>query len=388
MSLKWIICAGHTARLVVAIALWAGTVAIAQAAEVQEPEAITPEAITVAIKADGEAPPDHVSRPAATPQGEPAHLSQAPIAQITGVSLASQNRAIELILQTIGELAPSSPSVTGNAIIIDIPNAVLALPDGDEFSAAQPTEGIALVSMSPLPNNQVRIAITGTDAPPVVNLRTDNAQLVVNIAPGETIAAPAEDEAIQIVVTSEQDGSDYFAPNVSTATRTNTSILDVPQSIQVIPQQVLEDQQTLRIDDALRNVSGVIGSFDAFGPGANLTLRGFSTDPFANGPILRDGFRVYDNLGVQETANLERIEVLRGPSSILYGQNDPGGIINLVTEQPLAEPTYELQLQAGSFGLIRPSLDISGPLTADASLRYRLNAAYQREDGFRDFDTT
>ncbi|NEQ34563.1 MAG: TonB-dependent siderophore receptor, partial [Leptolyngbya sp. SIO4C5] len=74
-------------------------------------------------------------------------------------------------------------------------------------------------------------------------------------------------------------------------------------------------------------------------------------------------------------------------ASVLYGQNDPGGIINLVTKRPLARPFYEFEFQAGSDGLLRPSADLTGPLTEDGTLRYRLNAAYQYENGFRNFET-
>ncbi|MEM9694486.1 MAG: TonB-dependent receptor plug domain-containing protein, partial [Myxococcota bacterium] len=197
------------------------------------------------------------------------------------------------------------------------------------------------------------------------------------------LLAPAS-ETLRIVVTGENE-DDYLVPNASTATRTDTPILDVPQSIQVVPQQVLQDQQIIRVDDALRNVSGVVGTLEPFAGSSTLTLRGFSTDTFTGGPILRDGFRIRDNLSTQEIANVERIEVIKGPSSVLYGQNDPGGIINLVTKRPLPEPFYELELQGGSFGLVRPSIDVSGPLTDD--LAYRLNLSYQHEDSYRDYTT-
>ncbi len=84
---------------------------------------------------------------------------------------------------------------------------------------------------------------------------------------------------------------------------------------------------------------------------------------------------------------MERIEVLKGPASILFGSLEPGGVINLVNEQPLREPRYELGFRAGSRGLLEPNIDITGPLTADGSIRYRLNALYRTEDYFRDFDT-
>ena len=78
--------------------------------------------------------------------------------------------------------------------------------------------------------------------------------------------------------------------------------------------------------------------------------------------------------------------MLKGPASVLYGNLEPGGAINIVTEQPLATPRYEAQLQVGSFGFIRPTVDLTGPLTASEDLRYRLNLAYEYSDGFRDLD--
>ncbi|MEH2448348.1 MAG: TonB-dependent siderophore receptor [Nostoc sp.] len=93
-----------------------------------------------------------------------------------------------------------------------------------------------------------------------------------------------------------------------------------------------------------------------------------------------------DRTIINETANLERIEVLKGPAAVLFGTVEPGGIINLVTKQPLSEPFYSAELQAGSFGLVRPSIDFSGPLNRDQTLLYRLNAVDERGGNFRDFD--
>lgn len=104
-------------------------------------------------------------------------------------------------------------------------------------------------------------------------------------------------------------------------------------------------------------------------------------------PVLRDGFRTYSfNQAFPEVANLERIEVLKGPASILFGEIQPGGVINLVTKKPLNEPFYEAELQVGSRGFVQPRIDVSELLTDDGRLRYRLNALYQRSDSFRDYD--
>ena len=193
-----------------------------------------------------------------------------------------------------------------------------------------------------------------------------------------------QEDSLRIVVTGEE-GSRYVEPNATTGTRTDTPLRDIPQSIQVIPQEVLEDQQVIRLNDALRNVSGVVaGSNDPRGQRFN--IRGFDSSS-----ILRDGFRLTNgssgNSGFPELANIEQIEVLKGPAAILFGSVEPGGVINLVSEQPESEPAYEGSVRAGSRGLFEGSLDATGPLTEDGRVLYRLNALYRNEDYFRDFDT-
>ncbi|MEM9804003.1 MAG: TonB-dependent siderophore receptor [Cyanobacteria bacterium P01_D01_bin.56] len=200
--------------------------------------------------------------------------------------------------------------------------------------------------------------------------------------PEDEEADETEGESLRIVVTGEE-GSRYVVPSAITGTRTDTPLRDIPQSIQVIPREVLEDQQVIRLEDALRNVSGVTPSGgDPRGPRFN--LRGFN-----DATILRDGFRLSgtnSNLVPQDLSNIEQIEVLKGPAAIVFGAVEPGGAINLVTKQPLSEPFYEVGLRVGNRGLIEPSVDISGLLTEDGRVLYRLNALYRNEDSFRDFD--
>ncbi|PSB68251.1 TonB-dependent siderophore receptor, partial [filamentous cyanobacterium CCP1] len=123
-----------------------------------------------------------------------------------------------------------------------------------------------------------------------------------------------------------------------------------------------------------------VRSFREAGTIDQLNIRGFFTDS-----VFIDGFRS-NGSGFSETANVERIEVLRGPASVLFGNVQPGGVINLVTEQPLEDPFYELELQAGNYGFIRSTIDLTGPLNDDRTILYRLNVAYEYSDGFRDFD--
>ncbi|MBL0011317.1 MAG: TonB-dependent receptor plug domain-containing protein, partial [Nitrosomonas sp.] len=89
--------------------------------------------------------------------------------------------------------------------------------------------------------------------------------------------------------------------------------------------------------------------------------------------------------GDREVANLERIEVLKGPAAILYGRIEPGGMINLVTKQPLATSYHALQQQFGSFNQYRTTVDSTGPLTKDNTLLYRVNLAYENKGSFREF---
>jgi iron complex outermembrane receptor protein len=274
---------------------------------------------------------------------------------------------------------------------------VLVLPQGDNiFQQDKPFVGIAAVTVTNVEPNSIRVTVTGEAGVPKVELYDSDEGLIFGFTPiaSATQAKPTPpqqpkqpsaqtDEPIELVVTGELDG--YSVQNATTGTRTDTPLRDIPQSIQVVPQQVLRDQQAIRLDEALRNVSGVTFSGTTGGTEVEFNIRGFD-----NAPILRDGFRQYGNgdyEGIPETANLERIEVLKGPASILYGEVQPGGVINLVTKKPLSQPFYQGELQVGNYGLIRPSLDISGPVTSDGSLLYRLNALYQKGESFRDFNT-
>lgn len=310
---------------------------------------------------------------------------EASLVQITGVRVETTESGLQVVLETTeGELSTPATQTIGNALIADIPNAVLALPEGEEFQQASPIEGIALVSVTGLPENRVRVAITGVDAPPTANLSVEASELVLAVTPG-TEVAETEEDAIQVVVTGEQDEG-YSPSDATTATRTETPLRDIPQSIQIIPQQILEDQQVTQLREATRNVSGVIEGSNFGNSGDAFLIRGFQTNN-----ILLDGIELgTSNLGTnssfREIANIERVEVLKGPASVLYGTLEPGGIINVVTEQPLPFPFYEVELQAGNFGFLRPSVDLSGSLNADGTALYRLNAVYQTADDFREFD--
>lgn len=173
--------------------------------------------------------------------------------------------------------------------------------------------------------------------------------------------------------------SDYRRKSATTATKTDTPLMQTPMSVQIIPQQILKDQQVIRLEDALKNISGVSRE-QSYGPiYDSFMLRGFS----ANASVYRNGLRLAEQSF--ETANLQQIEVLKGPASILYGRIDPGGMINISTKKPLDSPYYAVEQQFGSYDLYRTTIDATDAITKDKTLLYRLNMAYSDADSFRDF---
>jgi len=171
----------------------------------------------------------------------------------------------------------------------------------------------------------------------------------------------------------------YVLPDASVGTKTDTPIMETPLNVQVVPQQVLQDQQVITIDQALQNVSGVTV---AEGPADNgnlfqqLVLRGFPTSNF-----YLDGFRVDGGAtslsSNAQLANVASIEVLKGPAAILYGLSEPGGLVNIVTKEPLNTPYYAVSQQIGSLALYRTTVDATGPLTDDKSWLYRMDMSYE-----------
>lgn len=177
----------------------------------------------------------------------------------------------------------------------------------------------------------------------------------------------------------------YKASRSATATKTDSRILDIPASVQVVPREVIEDQDANRLIDALENVSSVHSAGTQGNRNEIFQIRGFQQSRLA-----KDGFlsaSSFTEAGFLDLANVERVEVLKGPASVLYGLTSPGGLINLVTKRPRPEVFYTVDGTAGSFDFYRGEIDLNQPLNDDRTLLFRLNAAYQETDSFRDFFT-
>lgn len=166
----------------------------------------------------------------------------------------------------------------------------------------------------------------------------------------------------------------YVEPVARAATKTDTPLMETPMSVQVVTRQVMQDQLAGGLDDVLANVSGAFSDAGKRGGSAeNIWLRGFETsDYFRDGVLFTD---TSGSGGLATLANVERVEVLKGPAAVLYGRMEPGGMVNLVTKKPQATPYHAAQQTLGSSALRVTEVDITGPIDADKAWRYRVVAA-------------
>jgi iron complex outermembrane receptor protein len=161
----------------------------------------------------------------------------------------------------------------------------------------------------------------------------------------------------------------------SLATKTDTPLIETPRGVSVVDQETLSDLQAIDVSQ----VHDYVPSFspqDERGPAYS---RGFLVGFY---DLRRDGLRTY-TWSVRELAGVERVQYLRGPAGILYGDGSPGGLVNLVLKKPLPVRRYELSASAGELGYLRGTADATGPLGRSRSARYRLVAAAEGlDDGY------
>jgi iron complex outermembrane receptor protein len=192
--------------------------------------------------------------------------------------------------------------------------------------------------------------------------------------------APAAASLPQITVhdLAQPSSTGFIAPNSSSATRTDTLISELAQSVQVITQDVMRSQQTQSVEDVLSNVSGVTVNPDALLQDT-VSIRGFvapvSTDGLTTNSSSGSAFQ--DGLSIP-LIGVERIDVLKGADSILAGAMDPGGVVNVVRKQPQADPVHEITLQTGSYGEMLAGADLAGAITGDQRLTYRFVVSGER----------
>ncbi len=213
--------------------------------------------------------------------------------------------------------------------------------------------------------NLTRLVDTAQDA-------NQNLTLTLDIAPSRTT----------VNVQSGREG--ITVSSAETGSLTPVRLLDLPQSVQVVNRTLLDEQKTYEYADSLSYLAGVQRAYTSIagGLGNEVAMRGFNLD-FSNN-YLRDGFKFY-GLSLSDTADMEKIEVLKGPASALYGTAEAGGIVNLVTKKPTETPYLAFSMTGGNYNFLRPDFDVSGPLNPSKTLFYRLNGVYENTDSFRTY---
>lgn len=182
----------------------------------------------------------------------------------------------------------------------------------------------------------------------------------------------------------------YIASDSLTATKTDTPLIETPQSVSVVTRKQLDDQNSKTVSEALRYTAGVAaetrtGRYDY------PNIRGFGTPggSEANFVSLMDGLRlprgVYYIAPSVDPYLLERVELLRGPSSILYGAVNPGGVVNLWSKRPTTERVREIEVQYGTFNRKQLGFDFGGALDREGTLSYRLTGILRDAEAQVDF---
>ncbi len=171
----------------------------------------------------------------------------------------------------------------------------------------------------------------------------------------------------------------YRAKNAVTATKTDTPLLETPQSVTVVPRDQMVDQGATNIQDALNYAAGVRS--DAYGLDSrtdSVRVRGSYPDVYLDG--LRQAYGYYTSNTRTEPYTLERLEVLRGPSGMLFGSGTAAGIVNMASKRPLQETQREVGVEFGSYGRKQIQADLTGALTQDGDWSYRLVALARKSD--------
>lgn len=197
--------------------------------------------------------------------------------------------------------------------------------------------------------------------------------------PKPTVApAATTDDGITVIGDRDRDG--YKVDQGSSVLRTPQPLKETPQSVQVIPKELLRANGVTSLQDAMRSVPGAaLGSGEGSSPGDRIYLRGF----LASNDIYVDGMHDPANY-LRDTFNANSIEVLKGPSSVLFGRGTPGGAINTVTNKPTDTWTGDGTLTLGSYSNKRATVGVGGPLADKGLLDMRLDAMVQDTKSFRD----
>lgn len=310
------------------------------------------------------------------------------------------------LLASVGMLAVAAPEAMAQAPAVQRQPAgqVFAIaPQGLNAALLEFTRltGIDLVYDGAIAADLASPGVTGTFAPDQALTKLlsgtglvfhfTNARTVVlskAAADGAMTLDPVTVEGAAMVQQSEENAyapvRGYVAKRSATATKTDATILETPQSISVVGAEEMETRNVYSYEDAIKYTPGIYlprGTTGDTRVGYSY-IRGFSsTYEYADGMKLIGAW-----WSRMDFYNAERVEILRGPASVMYGQSIPGGLVNLVSKRPQEEQMGEAALEYGSYDWTRAEADITGPLDEKKHWLYRVSAAAQTSDGLNDID--
>ncbi|AVT77513.1 ligand-gated channel [Rhodopseudomonas palustris] len=252
-----------------------------------------------------------------------------------------------------------------NKIVVGVAIA-LSLSGGSEALAQSASEASVLqpVTVQPAERRAVRRAQPAPAAQRAVPART----------PAREQATPAARP-----VTPSNTSDRYVVRTSATATKTDTPVLETPQSISTITRRQMDDQNVQTVANALRYSAGVLSDADTNSRFDSVFIRGFGAFGTATNYVsFLDGLKLPRGQAFANTAIdpflLDRVEVLKGPSAVLYGQTSPGGLVNQISRMPSAVPYNEVRVEGGSYGRFQSGVTSQGALDKDGHWLYSLSA--------------
>ena len=288
--------------------------------------------------------------------------------------LLSMNSVCQMMFAQASELKGVVSDSTGAVL----PNAtVILLNDAAVRVAATTTQGDGTFAFRDIPSGSYTVAVER-----VGFLRKESAvHFPMNPDAPVQIKMQAAGPGTTVTVTAE--AVTFRSDEASSATKMVIPIREIPQGIGVVNQSLIQSQQDIQFAGAAENISGVYRDVLAAGSLGNaLTIRGLPLGVFSN--YYEDGFE-FDGMVPSDITDVDRVEILKGPSSVLYGRAASGGIVDLVTKEPLPVASGDLSLQVDRYGAVRPTFGVTGPIGSSQKLFYRVDGEFANTFTFRDY---
>ncbi|MEL7159423.1 MAG: TonB-dependent receptor, partial [Bacteroidota bacterium] len=263
-------------------------------------------------------------------------------------------------------LAADNTPITGATV-------VATGPTGSDSGTISDADGSFSMNLSEAGDYRLNISYIGYE--------TFTKNVTVNYGNQTDVGSIILTEASQILQSVEVVGrrrKDYNSDYSFSGSKVAMLNKELPQAVSTVTKELLSDRQAFQLVDAVRTVSNVAPT----GIYNHYNIRGITQ---ADDGQVVNGLRTRQYYFLQPiTAHLERVEVIKGPSSVTFSSADPGGTVNMVTKKPLREKRGEVSFATGSFSTLRSTIDFTGPLNEEKTLLYRLNGAYQQAKSFRD----